>query len=303
VATEEFYKSLLDNLSDGVYFVDLERRILYWNRGAEHITGFAATDVIGQRCADGLLMHVDGEGCLLCHDETCPAAESMRSRTPLERRVFLHHRDGHRIPVLARITPLRGDNGEIVGAVEVFSDDSVAVAAADQIVQLRQAAMLDPLTGIGNRRHGEVELANRLGTLERYGWTLGVLMVDVDGFKRVNDEHGHEAGDAVLHMVAQTLSRNVRAFDAVCRWGGEEFLVLLTNITEKDLARRAEQLRWLVEKSALVRPPQTLRVTASIGATMARSDDTPHTVVERADSLMYVAKREGRNRISADAAV
>ena len=221
MASEEFFKSLLDNLSDGVYFVDRERRILYWNRGAEELTGFAAAEVVGRRCADGVLMHVDGEGCALCDDGTCPAAAVMRSGEPVERRVFLHHHDGHRVPVMTRIAPLRGPNGDITGAVEVFSDDSVALAAADQIAQLRQAALLDPLTGIGNRRYGEVELASRLGTLARYGWALGLLMVDVDRFKDVNDRHGHEAGDGVLRMVAQTLSRNVRPFDAVCRWGGE----------------------------------------------------------------------------------
>ncbi len=298
---EEFYRFLLDNLSDGVYMVDRQRRIIDWNRGAERLTGYSAAEVVGRECAAGLLSHVDEAGHLLCPAETCPAEEVMREGRPLQRRVFLHHRDGHRVPVNTRIAPLRGAAGQVTGALEVFSDDSAALAAAEQIRRLEEASLLDPLTGVGNRRFGGLELANQLARLQRYGWPFGVIFLDVDGFKTINDIHGHETGDAVLSMVARTISGAVRSFDVVCRWGGEEFLIVLSNLTAHDLVLRAEQIRRLVEQSALVRP-SVVGVTASLGATMACLDDTPDSLVARADGLMYTAKRAGRNRVASDAA-
>ena len=297
---EEFYRFLLDNLSDGVYLVDRQRRIVYWNRGAERLTGYSAAEVVGRQCAAGLLCHVDEDGHLLCPADTCPAEDVMRQGRPLQRRVFLHHRDGHRVPVNTRIAPLHGASGQVTGALEIFSDDSAALAAAEHIRRLEEASLLDPLTGVGNRRFGGLELANHLGRLQRYGWPFGVIFLDVDHFKQINDEHGHETGDAVLSMVARTVSRAVRSFDVVCRWGGEEFLIVLANLEARGLVVRAEQIRRLVEQSALVRPA-VVGVTASLGATMARRDDTPDSLVARADGLMYAAKRAGRNRVASDA--
>ncbi len=300
-AGEEFYRSLLDNLSDGVYLVDRQRRIVYWNRGAERLTGYSAAEVVGRECSAGVLCHVDEQGHLLCPAATCPAEEVMRQGKMLERRVFLHHRNGHRVPVFTRIAPLRNGAGEVSGALEIFSDDSAALAAAERIKRLEEASLLDPLTGVGNRRFAGLELANQLGRLQRYGWSFGVIFLDVDDFKAINDTHGHATGDAVLSMVARTIAGAVRSFDAVCRWGGEEFLAVLSNLTARDLVARAEQIRRLVEQSALVRPA-VVGVTVSVGATMAREDDTPESLVERADGLMYAAKRGGRNRVGSDAA-
>lgn len=296
---EEFYRSLLDNLSDGVYLVNRQRRITYWNRGAERLTGYSAAEVVGRECSAGVLCHVDEDGHLLCPAESCPAEEVMRQGKTLERRVFLQHRDGHRLPVFTRIAPLRNSAGEVSGALEIFSDDSAAVAAAEQIRRLEEASLLDPLTGVGNRRFAGLELANQLARLQRYGWPFGVIFMDIDHFKAINDTHGHTTGDAVLSMVARTMSAAVRSFDAVCRWGGEEFLVVLSNLAARDLVTRAEQIRRLVEQSALVRPA-VVKITVSAGATMAREDDTPESLVERADALMYAAKRAGRNRVVSD---
>lgn len=298
---EDFYRSLLDNLSDGVYLVNRQRRIVYWNRGAERMTGYSAAEVVGRECAAGVLCHVDEDGHLLCPADTCPAEEVMRRVEVLERRVFLQHRDGHRVPVKTRIAPLRDGAGEVTGAVEIFSDDSAALAAAEHIRRLEEASLLDPLTGVGNRRFAGLELANQLAKLQRYGWQFGVIFLDVDHFKKINDTYGHATGDAVLSMVARTLAGAVRSFDVVCRWGGEEFLVVLSNLSAGDLLKRAEQLRRLVEQSALVRPA-VVAVTISLGATMARPDDTPESLVARADALMYAAKANGRNRVASDGA-
>ncbi|MBD3240131.1 MAG: diguanylate cyclase, partial [Chitinivibrionales bacterium] len=156
-------------------------------------------------------------------------------------------------------------------------------------------ALSDPLTELGNRRYGEMSLRVRLDEMRRYGWPFGVLFIDLDGFKSVNDTFGHDVGDRALRMVAKTLSHNVRPFDIVCRWGGEEFLAIIANIHPSQLARLAEKLRSLIQRSSFFSGLRHVRVTVSVGGTTARANDTELKIVERADKMMYQAKRQGKN--------
>ncbi len=158
--------------------------------------------------------------------------------------------------------------------------------------------MLDPLTGIGNRRFIEMRLASCLLESRQYKVPYGVLYVDIDHFKTVNDTHGHDAGDLVLKMVAATMSHSIRSSDHLGRWGGEEFIAIILNISRMKLAKVANKLRMLVSRSQHFTPGRTINVTISIGATLARRDDTVETIVKRADQLLYQSKQGGRNRVS-----
>ena len=293
----EFFRALLDNFSDGVYFVDTERRISYWNKGAERISGYAAGEVVGSFCFNEILMHVDCAGTRLCHNG-CPLAETLADGEPREAAVFLHHRDGHRVPVRVRVAPVRDRGGRVTGAVETFTDDTAGNAALQRIEELQAAAYIDALTGVANRAFTEITLRAKLEELERYGWPFGVLFIDIDHFKEVNDGHGHEAGDRVLATIARTLAGNARSFDLVGRWGGEEFLVVAVNVDETKLGALAERFRLLVAGSAAPSGGGDIAVTVSVGATLARPGDDPATVVKRADTAMYESKRSGRNRVT-----
>src|ERR1019366_9010306 len=116
-----FFKRILDNLVDGVYLTDLQRRITYWNKAAEDLTGYSAEEVVGKRCADNILMHVNDSGRVLCSGERI-LDRTIADARPRRAEVYLHHKRGHRIPVEVRICPVPGRNGEVVGAVEIFND-------------------------------------------------------------------------------------------------------------------------------------------------------------------------------------
>jgi diguanylate cyclase (GGDEF)-like protein len=169
--------------------------------------------------------------------------------------------------------------------------------AIRRVEELTEIVFLDPLTGIGNRRYAEVVLDEKMAELERYGFRFGVLFVDVDRFKEINDAHGHERGDEVLKMVATTLARSARALDFVGRWGGEEFVVVLSNVTDFNLPLVADRARRLVEHSELPTPTGPIRATISVGATLVRKGEEAADVLRRADQLMYEAKSAGRNRV------
>jgi diguanylate cyclase (GGDEF)-like protein len=241
---------------------------------------------------------MDEKGVRLCLTDLCPASRVFRSGKTHEQELYLHHKDGHRVYVLTRITPMLDSNGNLEGAVEIFSDNTSTVMARRRVERLRKLTLLDPVTELGNRRYGMINLSSRLGELKRYDWKFGVIFMDIDRFKNVNDTYGHETGDKVLKMVANTLSRNCRRFDIFCRWGGEEFLGIIANVNEADLFLIADRFRRLVEESSFKSEKGPIKVTVSVGATVPRPDDTAEGLIKRADELMYHSKSAGLNRVS-----
>lgn len=297
---QTFYKTILDSLYDGVYVVDHDRSILYWNKGAERISGYSADEVVGRHCADNLLRHIDEAGLQLCRG-MCPLAHTLRDGQPREDTVYLHHKQGHRVPIAVRIAPLRDESGAITAAVEVFSDISASKSILCELDDLRSQTLRDPLTGLGNRRAAEEEFQRRGLDLQRYRIPFGFFFVDVDHFKTVNDAYGHETGDRALVMIAKTLVSALRGVDKVCRWGGEEFLVIVPKIDAGKLAAVGERIRRFVQSSGLPLPTGgELTLTVSIGGVMAEADDSLDSLVARADARMYEAKRGGRNRCVLD---
>ena len=296
---DSFFRGILDSLHDGVYFVDVNKRITYWNRGAERITGYKSSEAVGICCSDNLLVHIDDKGANLC-EAGCPLAQTLMDGSVRETEAYLQHKDGHRLPVLIRVSPLRDSGGLIVGAVETFSDNSSKAALLNRIDELQKESLVDPLTGLANRRCIDMKLHSRIDEMQRYGWPSGVLFLDIDNFKIVNDTYGHNVGDRVLTMVARTLSINLRSHDLLGRYGGEEFVAIITNVNMTKLYSFANRLRLLVEKSSLDTDYGTIQVTLSVGATAVRPGDTVETAINRADLFMYNSKVGGRNRVSID---
>jgi diguanylate cyclase (GGDEF)-like protein/PAS domain S-box-containing protein len=297
--TENFYKKILDNLYDGVYFVDLDRKITYWNKSAESLTGYKGSEIIGKHCWNNILMHVDLAGKNLCHGP-CPLVRSMEEDAMLEQEVYLRHKDGHRAPVLVRASPIKNGKGHIIGAVEIFSDNSPRISLEHKVEELQKLSLLDQLTGLGNRRYAELTVHTKLDEMRRYGWNFGVLFMDVDNFKKINDTHGHETGDKVLQMAAKTLQKGVRSSDLVSRWGGEEFIAFIAQVDKQTLCALANKLRMLVEQSSFFTAQELINVTVSIGGTISRKSDTAEELIDRADQLMYKGKLSGRNCVVLD---
>ncbi|MFA6243462.1 MAG: GGDEF domain-containing protein [Candidatus Hydrogenedentales bacterium] len=295
--SEHFYKNLLDNLYDGVYFVNRERQITYWNKAAERLTGYTAAEVEGRCCRDNILMHVTDEGQSLCNG-MCPLMQTMSTGRRGEAEVYLHHRDGHRVPVSVRAMPMEDASGDIIGAIEVFNDNSRSLAIKRRTEELHRMAMLCPLTDAGNRRFAESTIDAKLAGLSESGLGFGILFMDVDNFKKVNDSIGHAAGDQVLRMVSQTLIHSLRDRDTVCRWGGEEFIGILDHADARAVGIAAERCKALVGQAAVPFEARYLRVTVSVGATLALPSDTRQSLIDRADGLMYRSKTAGKNCVS-----
>ncbi len=292
-----FFKEVLDHVSDGVYFVDIERRIFYWNESACRLTGYRAAEILGHSC-DEFLCHVDATGKRLCQDG-CPLTASMRDGGTHEAKIFLRHKQGRRIPVSVQVQPIRAADGSIVGAVEIFSDETAHHAARREAEQLERLAFLDQLTHLPNRRYLEMALRTALSEYHVHKDGFGLLVIDLDRFKAINDKFGHATGDRALRQVAKTLVGALRTTDIVGRWGGDEFLALVRHVDPEILKTLADRCCVLVARTSFrTADGRGLSTSVSIGGSLVTAKDTFETLTRRADGLMYQSKAGGRSRAS-----
>jgi diguanylate cyclase (GGDEF)-like protein len=170
------------------------------------------------------------------------------------------------------------------------------LAQQNEVIHSLQAdAMSDPLTNVANRRTFEKELERSLSAARRYGRMHGILLIDVDDFKQVNDQLGHTMGDKVLCHIARLLRQNIRATDIVARLGGDEFCVILNELKSRDNAiMRAEAIMEVVRRTPCVGEDQTVQVSISVGHYVFGADDEPEMILQRADESMYAQKSRNK---------
>lgn len=293
----DLYQLIFDNSYDGIYVVDRERRILVWNEASERITGYGADEVVGRFCHDNILQHEDEAGRKLCF-LGCPLLRTMDEGRPGGARVTLRRADGKRVPVDVSVAPIRDDTGEVVGGVEVFRDASAYERLEAATQRIARLTYRDYLTGVANRREISRLLDKEVKRSRRYGSPLCLLMLDVDGFKGINDTRGHEEGDKALKRVARALGRAVRDADTVGRWGGDEFVVVLPSTDFEGALALGERVRDAVRDSCRRAPADAPAVSVSVGVACYDGEGTSAALVALADAAMYEAKRAGGDRVA-----
>ncbi|WP_222911607.1 GGDEF domain-containing protein [Pseudomonas sp. DNDY-54] len=162
-----------------------------------------------------------------------------------------------------------------------------------------QASLKDPLTGVGNRVALEQSLARETELTRRHGQPMSIVMLDMDHFKNLNDSHGHQAGDAALKATALLLKEQLRNVDMVFRFGGEEFILVLSNTSTEAAAVVAERIRAAIQNLRLLVGDKQVRLSASLGYGTYKQCESQEDLLRRVDQALYQAKREGRNRMQA----
>jgi len=288
---------LLDYLFEAAYVVSDERRILSCNEAFEEITGYQKEDVIGRYCYDNILRHVTESGKQLCH-EGCPLQDSIHKNRINSATVYLHHKKGFRVPVHVRTVPFIDEKTGKTFAIEIFTDYIKEAKIYRENRKLKENLMTDDLTQIYNRRFMDYQIDIAIKEFTTFKTPLALLFIDIDHFKTVNDTYGHDVGDLVLKTVAKSMALNIRHGDFVGRFGGEEFVVLLRDITYEEMILIAEKLRSLVkDTSTYLEKGQPLSVTISVGAAYYQKGMSKEEFIKEADNLMYQAKESGRNKV------
>lgn len=295
--SEQVYIDMLNHIEDGAYVVDTQRRILFWNKGAEAITGYTQAEMVGVRCQDTLLDHVDTQGCRLCK-HGCPLYASLVDGTDRTAGVFARHKAGHRVPVSVKVYPIY-EGETVTGCIEIFKQSEPVLNDETIFQDLVNKASYDTLTKLPNRSNLQSFLKYRIKEVNRSDRIYCVLLLDIDNFGHFNNTYGHDVGDVVLISLGEVVSAATRGSDIFGRWGGEEFIGIfeLKDISEAPLL--AEKIRALIENNHIkAEPHQDLQVTASIGITIIRENDTESDIIKRADELMYESKNSGKNKVS-----
>ena len=277
-------------IGDAVLCTDLEGRITFLNLVGERTTGWSLHDAVGRPRAE--VLHVlDGLGREVSRDQM-PMAVDLDQTLHLPSTWTLVRRDGREIPIEGSAAPIHDREGKASGAVVVFRDVSAARALA---LQMTHSAEHDFLTGLPNRMLLNDRVGQAIAVAPRHRKKVAVLFIDLDGFKHINDSLGHTSGDKLLQSIAARLVANVRAPDTVSRQGGDEFVVLLSEVERWEEAAVAAKrmLRTVAEPHSI--DDHDLHISASIGVSVYPDDGMDaETLIKNADTAMYQAKANGR---------
>lgn len=294
----ERYRQIVEAVQSAVIRVDLKGRVTLINRAAERLTGTASAAVVGRLDWLSTMLGTD--------EETTRHYEEIIGRALTEgreERGLLHYQviEGRKRQLLLDIYVLRAPAGRPTGAFLVLRDVTDLKEKEEELREanrlLSDLTVTDSLTGLGNRRLFDQQLAHEWVRAERTGRPLSLIMLDIDHFKSLNDSHGHVAGDVILRELAGAVRRSTRLMDTAFRYGGEEFAILLPETDLERGALVAERLRIAVQRLSVHREGVSLPITISLGVASDRCHPGMgmEALVEAADRAMYQAKRDGRN--------
>lgn len=281
----------LNSIGDGVLTTNLAGKVTYLNRVAEMMTGWSLNDALGAPVEEvfTLIEAETRKAPVDLFSGTFKSDDSVR----LQSNYLLVSRDGIESPIEHSVSPIHARHNEVAGSAIVFHDVSETRAMAQKMLHMAQH---DFLTGLANRALLTERLTRAIGLAQRKEKQVALLFVDLDNFKQINDTLGHAIGDKLLQSVANRMTEVVRATDTVCRQGGDEFVVLLTEIEQhQDAAQVAEKLIAAFALPHIIHECE-IDVTLSIGVSVYPDDGNDvESLFQHADAAMYCAKTAGRN--------
>lgn len=292
----QFYAALLDQMHEGISFVDRDHRITYWSKGAMKLTGFAPEEASTRYCQHNFLCEFDEKGERLCTTR-CPIGATIADGQPREGVLFLSHKAGHRAPMHVRVAPVFEGNS-ILGSMQIFTNDPQRRAARRSSQDMQRLAFLDPLTKVAGRPYMENRLQSAFREHAITEQPFGVLLFDIDRLKQINNQYGQSAGNEVLRLVAQKLNGLLRPDDILGRWDGGHFLAIIFQADLQALTAVAERCRRLIRNTGIASSQGMLQVTVSVAGTVAARSDTAISLLRRLDERSYAGKGQGSDRVN-----
>lgn len=283
--------AIVESSSDAIFTQSLDGVVLTWNRAAEEMYGFAAAEAIG-RPLTALVAAGSPE------DASRLLGRLTRGERIVQHETRWQRKDGRSLDVSLTISPIYDASGALAATSTIARDVTerkrAELALRELNAELRHKAYHDALTGLPNRVLFADRLRQALARARRYGHRVAVFLIDVNGFKQINDTLGHHAGDDVLVEIASRLRARIRESDTVARWGGDEFSAVLSDVrTAEDAARAAERLLAAFRAPMRV-AARELGVTITIGISLFPTDgEAPDDLLRRADHAMYRADAAG----------
>lgn len=240
------FRELADALPFGVYVLGRDRRIEYWNRAAELITGHLSQETLGRHCGEGLLMHCDGTGTATCNTLLCPAANAAREGVAVEGHFFAQHKEGHRIPVVVRVIPLRDEQGGVVALAHLFQEEE---ASPENLSWIDEAdSRVDPVLGVYSAETTQKQLRSALADGAS---RVGAFAIQIEGLQTLAKKHGREMTRVAQRAVIRTVTRLLNVPHYLGRWSEDSLMALVPECGQAAFAGLAERLNGIGKSCAI----------------------------------------------------
>jgi diguanylate cyclase (GGDEF)-like protein/PAS domain S-box-containing protein len=293
----EIYQTVLDGLDTGVYIVDRNRRIRFWNEGAEQITGYLRQDVVGRFLRDHLLTTADGAGDL-DSDPDDPINLAFRDGKPSNLEVSILHKDGYRVPIVLRTMPIRNSHGAVVGAAESFERNRSASDWTRRQAGFADFGCLDTVTGVAAQSFMETQLRENLITFAEHNIPFGLLLVQIDHMDRLRASRGPGVVPTILRVIAQSVENCLRPTDLVGCWGENQFIAILLECRESEVVLVGERVRRMISRSEIEWWGDKFSVTSPVGGAGCRAGDKVEHLVARAEASLKESIEKGGNCVT-----
>jgi diguanylate cyclase (GGDEF)-like protein/PAS domain S-box-containing protein len=272
---------ILDTLQTAVVAVGLDGKIVYWNDGAERITGYLRHEVLGHQCTESFLLHCDQLSCELC-GEACPRTVAQHNTRTIQSRNSIHNKSGERVAVHSWIVPLRNAHGTPVALSFSFEGASAAADPDRRDEGPDNFGLRDSSTGLASHERMHAHLRDALNTFNELHVPFAVLRARLTELEQLRSSHGQAAVNAVLPAAAHTLENALRPGDFVGRWSSDEFLAILNNCNSESLQHLSERIGAMIQRAGIVFWGEELFIPVCVQIASAQSGDTIETLLERA---------------------
>lgn len=291
------YQTVLDGLETGVYIVDQNRRIRFWNEGAERITGYLRQDIVGRLLREHLLTTRDGEKDI-DSDPDDPIEIAFRDGRASIRELSILHKDGYRIPIVLRTNPIRNSHGAVVGAAESFEMNRSASEWTRRETGFANFGCLDTVTGIAAQSYMETQLRENLITFNEHKIPFGILLIQVDHMNDFRSSRGPGVVPTILRIIAQSVENCVRPTDLVGCWGENQFLAILMQCKESEVALVGERVRRTISRSEIEWWGDRFSMTSPVGGAGCRAGDNVESLLARAETSLKESIGKGGNCVT-----
>lgn len=281
--------TVFNYMDEGICFTDVNRNIIYWNSGAEAITGYRFDEVTGENC-DQFIACINQNGKKLGAINN-PTAQAAQHAARQEQRLAITHKNGHPVPVLLQSFPVYDDDTELIGFIHLIINNSCQKVEQAKMSALTKAAYIDSLSGLFSKQYLENRLQTLLSATPDTRKPFSILYLYITDFREFNEKYGVSKADHLLKMVAKTLASGINAPNLIGRWHGASFIIMMNTINKSLILLFADKLKALVAETEFTIGEETVSIQLAVGHTISQNYDTVNYLVERAVKALL----EGRS--------
>lgn len=293
----DLFRTVLESLQTGVYLVDRGRRILFWNDGAQRITGYLPQDVVGRFLREHLLVATGRETDGVDAEPADPVDIVFRDGKISITEVSILHKEGYRVPILLRTVPIRDSHGTVIVAVESF-DENVSPGRRRRNAAIAELGQLDRVACAPNQAFMEARLVERLANVAEHNAHFAILLIEVDRMDHFLKTLGQGVVPTILRVVAHAIENSLRPDDLVGRWSGNRFLAILEGCKESEVEKVGDRIRKMIGNSEIEWWGDSISIAAALGGAGARPEDTVELLIDRAQRSLLESIAAGGNRVT-----